>query len=57
VILIPILFITFWLARVPGLFALLIGLLVLLAHFPRIVRLVVQVFTAGFFRHHVFSVR
>ena len=39
-----------------GLFTLLVGLLVLLAHFPGIFRLVVQVFTAGFFGHHVFSV-
>jgi hypothetical protein len=57
VILIPILFIAFWLGRVPGLFTLLVRLLVLLADFPGIFRLVVQVFTAGFFRHHVFSIR
>jgi UPF0716 family protein affecting phage T7 exclusion len=53
---IPILLAAFWRGRVPGLFTLLVGLLVLLAHFPGIFRAVVQVFTVGFVGHHVFSV-
>jgi len=56
VIPVPILFIAFWLGRVPRLFTLLVRLLVLLADFASIFRLVVQVFTAGFVRHYVFSV-